>query len=71
VPVHVPFVAVIVFPSCAIPEIVGGAVFDGGIAAGPTVAVDAEFAAAVPASFDAVTMTTRVDPTSSSTITYV
>jgi hypothetical protein len=52
-------------PCCAVPEIVGSAVLDGGESGGAvTVAVGAEVADAEPPVLLAVTTTSMVDPTS-------
>ena len=69
VPVHVPFDAVSVWPSRAVPEIVGGAVFTGGLPA--TTPVCAEVALALPPAFVPVTTTRSVPPTSPATCVYV
>jgi len=68
VPDQVPGEAVSVLPCSAVPAIVGGAVFAGPTAA--TTAVAAEVAE-LARSFDAVTTTRRVDPTSAETSMYV
>ena len=59
VPVHVPFAAVSVCSSCAVPEIVGSTVLTGGAAA--TTAVWADVAEELPAAFVPVTTTRTVD----------
>ena len=68
-PVHVPLAAVRVEPTCGLPEIDGGAVLAGGEAV--TTAVTAEVAAALPAEFEAVTVTASVEPRSADAIVYV
>ena len=68
VPVHVPGEALKVWPCCAAPEIVGGEVFTGGAAA--TTVVGSELAV-VERSFEAVTATRMVAPTSAGTTAYV
>jgi hypothetical protein len=53
-----------VCPSCAVPEIEGSEVFDGGTAADVTTAVCEDVAEPEPAAFVAVTTTRIVDATS-------
>ena len=62
VPPHVPFDAVSIFPSCAVPLIAGGAVGLGETPA--TEAVDAEVADAEPPVLEAVTRTSSFAPRS-------
>jgi hypothetical protein len=68
--VQVPVEALSVLPSVALPLIVGGAVFAGGVGGGGgtigplTVPVRADVAEAEPAALRAVTETRRVEPTS-------
>ena len=64
VPVQVPGLAVRIWPSCAVPLIVGGAVFAGGVAGPCTTAVTAEFAVPLPLLLLAVTTTRTLEPTS-------
>jgi hypothetical protein len=60
--VHVPVLTVSVLPSTGLPEITGALVFAGASeATGPTSALVAE---ALPAEFDAVTVTPIIFPTS-------
>jgi hypothetical protein len=66
VPLQVPFEALSVCPSCAVPVIVGGAVFDGGCGGGATAPVTDETAVADPRAFVAVTATAIPSPTSAS-----
>src|SRR5581483_2740089 len=68
VPIHVPWSAVSVCCATALPLIVGGAVFTARAAV--TTAVGSEVAVASPASFEAVTVTRTVLPTSSERRTY-
>ena len=56
-----------VWPCCAVPDTVGGDVFDGGVAAAWTTAVAAESAVELPPLFEAVTCTRNVEPTSADT----
>ena len=65
-----PVVALSTRPSCAVPETTGADTLTGA-AAGITVAVAAEDALADPPAFDAVTKTRTVEPTSSSSRSYV
>jgi hypothetical protein len=51
-----------IWPAAALPEIAGGAVFEGATAV--TVSVAAEVAEAEPAAFDAVTVASSVRPPS-------
>src|SRR3954452_21636235 len=60
-----------VWPCCAVPAIVGTAVFAGGAGGGCTVPVAAESALAEPCAFVAVTRTFTVAPTSVPVRTYV
>jgi hypothetical protein len=69
VPDQVPTAALSVWPSWTVPEIVGGDVFAGGMAA--TTAVCTDVAPAAPPAFDAVTTTRIVEPTSAAESTYV
>ena len=65
--VHAPGAAVRVWPSCAVPATVGGAVLAGGLGAGgagATAAVEAESAFAEPSTLVPVTATRSVAPTS-------
>jgi hypothetical protein len=62
VPVHVPSVAVRVWPTSGVPLIAGSAVFTGGAAV--TTAVWLLVAARLPPGFVAVTTTRIVEPTS-------
>jgi hypothetical protein len=64
VPDQLPRSAVSVWPSCAVPEIVGAAVLVGAVGAAVTTAVSAELAEVDPALLVAVTRTRMVDPTS-------
>ena len=66
VPPHVPAPAVRVCPTCAVPEIEGAFVAVGGVAgAGSTTGgVGGDVADAVPAAFDATTLTASCEPTS-------
>ena len=64
VPVHEPAEADNVCPSCAVPEIVGLAVFAGGWGGGVTVAVAVDTWVADPLGFDAVTERTTEWPVS-------
>jgi hypothetical protein len=70
VPFQVPFEAVSVWPSCGVPSIVGGAVFDGGCGGGATAEVTAETAVADPTALVAVTATAIPSPTSASVGVY-
>jgi len=67
----VPGFAVSVWPACAVPLIVGGEVFDGGVGFAATTPVAAEAAEAEPALFDAVTTVRSVEPTSVLVTAYV
>ena len=72
VPDQLPFEAVSVCPTCAVPLIVGGDVFAGGVPdAAATGCVDALVACPDPSVFVAVTVTCNVAPTSACTGTYV
>ena len=64
VPLQLPGLAVRVCPLWAVPEIVGREVFTGGEEVPWTTAVALDVALACPATFDAVTATRRVEPTS-------
>ena len=63
-PFHPPGTAVSVWPCCAVPVIVGSAVFDGGVDAPCTTAVAFDVAFVGPTEFFAVTTTRSVLPTS-------
>ena len=63
--------AVSVWPSCAVPEIVGGVWLTGGWLEPTTGAVASETAVEEPATFEPVTWTRSVDPTSALVATYV
>ena len=63
VPLHVPFAAVSVAPSWAVPEIDGAVVLTGALRA-DTTALGSDSAFAVPLPFVAVTRTRSVEPTS-------
>jgi len=67
----VPSLAVSVCPSCAVPEIDGGDVLEGGTGAAPTTLVCVEVADADPAPFVAVTTTCIFEPTSADDSKYV
>jgi hypothetical protein len=62
VPLQVPDVAVSVWPSCAMPDTVGGEETEGGT--GWTTAEGEDVADTLPPAFDAVTRTASVSPTS-------
>jgi hypothetical protein len=62
VPDQVPSLALSVWPTVSVPEMVGAPVFDGAAAA--TTAVGADVAESEPAPFVAVTVTRSVEPTS-------
>ena len=64
VPVQPPAPALSVWPSRAVPEIVGGAVFTGDDEVAWTTAVGVELAVAEPTELVAVTTTRTVAPTS-------
>ena len=70
VPDHEPGDAVRVCPTCAVPLIVGGAVFAGADGAACTTVVSALDADAEPTEFAAVTTTRSVAPTSACTGAY-
>ena len=59
------------WPTCAVPEIVGGEVFAGGAPADCTTAVAAEKSLTLPAALVAVTRTRIVVPTSPVVTAYV
>jgi hypothetical protein len=71
VPDQEPTSALSVCPSCAVPLIDGGDVFAGCVATAPTTAVGCEAAELVPAEFEAVTTTRRVEPASPARTAYV
>src|ERR671932_2048111 len=71
VPLQLPGSAVSVWPSCALPEMVGGDVFAGAVAAAVTTAVCAELALLEPTELVAVTVTRSVEPTSAFATRYV
>jgi hypothetical protein len=72
VPLQLPFAAVSVWPSWAVPLIVGGDVFAGGTGGADfTTAVCAEVAVTVPLLFVALTATRSVEPTSELVTMYV
>ena len=64
VPDHEPGSAVNVWPTCAVPEMVGAAVLLGATGAAATTAVCADETVVEPTLFDAVTATRNVEPTS-------
>ncbi len=70
-PLQLPGLAVRVWPLCGVPEIVGGWVLTGGVDCPCTTAVGLDVAVACPATFEAVTATRRVEPTSLSVAVYV
>lgn len=59
-----PLLALSVCPACAVPEISGGARFNGAVTDVPTTALGSELTEAKPPAFDAVTTTLSVFPTS-------
>jgi hypothetical protein len=63
-PDHVPSLAVRVWPSATVPEIVGGLVFDGGTSGAPITEVAADVAGVEPLLFEPVTRRRIVEPTS-------
>src|ERR671933_411152 len=71
VPLQVPGSAVSVCPSCGLPEMVGGDVFAGAVAAAVTTTVWAEPALLEPTELVAVTVTRSVEPTSAFATGYV
>jgi hypothetical protein len=71
VPDQVPGSAVSVWPTCGVPEIVGGDVLTGADWDAVTVAVWLETAVLEPPPFEAVTATRIVEPTSADVSAYV
>ena len=70
-PLHVPAFAVSVWPTTAVPLIVGSTVFDGATGASATVVVCVDVAEALPALFVPVTTTLIVAPMSATANEYV
>jgi hypothetical protein len=70
-PVHVPLLAVSVWPTCAVPLMVGFAVFCGPAVAETTTAVASEVAVCIPSAFLAETTTRSLWPTSADCTWYV